>query len=153
MPPSPTRKMDANGDEQQPVVQTQVEAVGDDDTSGANVELADPAQELTSNIATHTKTDTVPTFHPADINDHYWESQSTHDANVVQPKPGFRTHHGTINASAAHPNELRYVMLFHDANPRWESDGIIFVKSSIRIPPDGERFKDDPKPSSTGTVF
>ncbi|CAN8104144.1 unnamed protein product [Discula destructiva] len=53
------------------------------------------------------------------------------------------SHHGTINASAADPNKLECMTLFHDANPRWESDGIIFVKSNLRILPGGERFEND----------
>ena len=38
---------------------------------------------------------------------------------------------GTLNDSAEKPNELAYIVLYPGANPRWESDGIIFVKTSL----------------------
>lgn len=34
-------------------------------------------------------------------------------------------------------------MLFLDANPRWESHGVIFVKSKLHIFPGGERFRQE----------
>lgn len=37
-------------------------------------------------------------------------------------------------------------MLFRDANPRWHSHGIIFVKSKLDILPGGEKFRDDQQP-------
>ena len=41
----------------------------------------------------------------------------------------------TLHDSAASSGNLAYVLLFKDANPRWESDGIIFTKSSLDLLP------------------
>lgn len=48
------------------------------------------------------------------------------------PGPGV-ANESTFHASAARPDELSYVILFHQANPRWESDGIVFAKTNIAI--------------------
>jgi hypothetical protein len=41
----------------------------------------------------------------------------------------------TLHDSAATPGVLAYVLLFKDANPRWETDGIIYTKSSLELLP------------------
>ncbi|KAJ4415743.1 hypothetical protein N0V82_007173 [Gnomoniopsis sp. IMI 355080] len=56
-----------------------------------------------------------------DIHDYYWAPQS--------------------NENALNSDRLKYVMLFKDANPRWASDGIIFVKSSLELLPESEQSK------------
>ena len=45
------------------------------------------------------------------------------------------TTRSTLNNSIEHPEELAYVMLFPDANPRWKSDQIIFAKTNIEFLP------------------
>ncbi|OQV06515.1 hypothetical protein CLAIMM_11070 [Cladophialophora immunda] len=54
------------------------------------------------------------------------------------PDPGQETSEAkqkTLHDSAATPGELSYVLLFKDANPRWQDDGIIFTKSSLELLP------------------
>ena len=41
----------------------------------------------------------------------------------------------TLNSSTEQPDRLAYVMLFKDANPRWQSDSIIFAKTNISFLP------------------
>jgi hypothetical protein len=41
----------------------------------------------------------------------------------------------TLNASAANPTGLAYVVLFYKQNPRWDNDGIIFAKSNLSLIP------------------
>ncbi|KAK5058724.1 hypothetical protein LTR84_010988 [Exophiala bonariae] len=43
--------------------------------------------------------------------------------------------HATLLASAAHPRVLSYVLVFHDSNPRWKKDNIIFAKSNLHLLP------------------
>lgn len=71
-----------------------------------------------------------------DIHDHYWRSPADDDTDSVQYAP-----HSTLNGGASAPDKLKYVMLFHDANPRWSTDGIIFVKSNIHLLPGGAEFR------------
>lgn len=39
----------------------------------------------------------------------------------------------TLHASAASPDSLAFVLLFHGANPRWPTDHILFVKSNLDL--------------------
>lgn len=48
---------------------------------------------------------------------------------------GDLTHHSTLHDSAAYPDKLSYLVLYRNANPRWESDRIIFVHTNIHILP------------------
>lgn len=41
----------------------------------------------------------------------------------------------TLNNSVGHEDELGYIILFPDANPRWESDCIIYAKSNMELLP------------------
>ncbi|POS80476.1 hypothetical protein DHEL01_v201114 [Diaporthe helianthi] len=77
-----------------------------------------------------------PTFSQADIHTHYWDSQNEGEDLSVSSW-------STLNASAQDPDKLRYILLFRDANPRWESHGVIFCKSKLHILPGGERFRDE----------
>ena len=47
----------------------------------------------------------------------------------------------TLHYSTNRPHELVYVLLFRDANPRWEKDQIIFAKTNIHILPGYSTFK------------
>lgn len=83
------------------------------------------------------KSITGPIFHLADIHNHYWDPQN-------EGKCPCNANSSTLNSSAQDPDKLKYIVLFHDANPRWQSHGIIFVKTKLYILPGGERFRDDP---------
>ncbi|KAI8966501.1 hypothetical protein F5Y11DRAFT_158174 [Daldinia sp. FL1419] len=52
------------------------------------------------------------------------------DGAPPQEKPS------TFHDSKEHPNQLSYVLLFIDANPRWADDHIIFVKSNLGLLPE-----------------
>lgn len=80
----------------------------------------------------------------ADIHKHYWAPQSDDGDDSSSPPATLPIvlSHSTLNGSALHPEKLQYVMLFKDANPRWASDGIIFVKSSLHLLPGYEQAKD-----------
>lgn len=80
----------------------------------------------------------------ADIHKHYWAPQSDDgdDSSSAAATLPIVLSHSTLNGSALHPENLQYVMLFKDANPRWASDGIIFVKSSLHLLPGYEQAKD-----------
>ncbi len=62
-----------------------------------------------------------------DIRAHFWPQERKEASHSPPPLKG------TLNASAADPSTLAYVVLFKDANPRWESDGIIFTKSNLDL--------------------
>ena len=47
----------------------------------------------------------------------------------------------TLHSSNTKPYELVYILLFRNANPRWESDQIIFAKTNIDILPGYSAFK------------
>lgn len=81
----------------------------------------------------------------ADIHKHYWAPQSNDGDDCSSPPATLPIvlSHSTLNGSALDPDKLQYVMLFKDANPRWASDGIIFVKSSLHLLPGYEQAKDD----------
>ena len=59
-----------------------------------------------------------------DIQHHYWPDQTTNEDS-----------RRTLHDSAAFPERLSYVLLFERANPRWDSDGIVFTKSSLDLLP------------------
>ena len=52
----------------------------------------------------------------------------------------------TLNDSLETPEQLAYIMLFKDANPRWSPDGIIFAKTNIAfLPGYAQAFTNVPK--------
>ncbi|KIW68370.1 hypothetical protein PV04_04323 [Phialophora macrospora] len=55
----------------------------------------------------------------------------------------------TLHDSAATPGALAYVLLFKDANPRWETDGIIYTKSSLELLPAQSANRVDDPPTLT----
>ncbi|KAI4604469.1 hypothetical protein KJ359_000607 [Pestalotiopsis sp. 9143b] len=69
--------------------------------------------------------DEADTISADDITRHFWEGQTGSSFKSV-----------TLHDSKARPGELAYVCLFLGANPRWASDGIIFVKSELRLLPE-----------------
>lgn len=83
-------------------------------------------------------------FSQADIHHHYWGPQNDESANPTTYFSSPNT--STLNSSAHAVDKLKYIMLFRDANPRWHSHGIIFVKSKLHTLPGGEEFRDDQQP-------
>lgn len=81
------------------------------------------------------------TFSQADIHSHYWASRNDENGTSSTFFGGLTP--STLNSSAQNVDKLKYIMLFHDVNPRWYSHGIIFVKSKLHILPGGEKFKED----------
>ncbi|KAF3765384.1 hypothetical protein M406DRAFT_67834 [Cryphonectria parasitica EP155] len=71
------------------------------------------------------------------------------DTSALPSQP---TSHATLNASSTEPDKLKYVMLFKNANPRWQSDGIIFVKSNISLLPGGAQFENETSPTAKSTT-
>ncbi|KAI4672984.1 uncharacterized protein J4E78_001487 [Alternaria triticimaculans] len=58
-----------------------------------------------------------------EIHNYFWgEGAVTEDA-----------HNATLHSSATNPNGLSWVLLFNGANPKWDEDGIIFVKSNLNL--------------------
>ncbi|KAI7781022.1 hypothetical protein LA080_015365 [Diaporthe eres] len=110
---------------------------------GVTAEAAGSHEDLPPDAAPP-KSITGLTISQADIHHHYWSSQndesgtSTTSFGCSQPS--------TLNSSAQALDKLKYIMLFRDANPRWHSHGIIFVKSKLDILPGGEKFRDDQQP-------
>ncbi|KAF2029219.1 hypothetical protein EK21DRAFT_113113 [Setomelanomma holmii] len=45
------------------------------------------------------------------------------------------SHSITLHSSADQPDSLVWVLLFQGANPKWDSDGVIFVKSKLDLLP------------------
>lgn len=65
-----------------------------------------------------------------DIQNYYWRL-----GEEDKDKPAQFPDSATLNASGKSNDELAYLLLFHDANPRWESDKIVFVKSNLDLLP------------------
>lgn len=123
----------------------QQQPAGDGELNTAD-ENARPLEDPTNNLAPNKQ----PLYHRGDIHDHYWSNgkKIDHDSPAAVNE-GLR--HGTLNASAAEPDKLKYVMLFEDANPRWHSDGLIFVKTNLNLLPGSEQFSDDKASEMTST--
>jgi hypothetical protein len=63
---------------------------------------------------------------------HFWNEDD-------QDGEKLRSDHNTTLHSSSENTGLAWALLFHDANPQWESNRIIFVKSSLHILPDIQR--------------
>lgn len=114
--------------------QQQSDGNGAFNTMGDN---AQPTEEVTNNVLPARQA----LYRGEDINDYYWPDGNKLDkGSRVTINHGI--HYGTLNASAAEPEKLKYVMLFEGANPRWHSDGLIFVKTSLNLLPGGKDFND-----------
>ena len=65
----------------------------------------------------------------------------------------------TLNDGAEKPGQLAYVILYFDANPRWGTDRIIFVKSNLSsltaevLPASNQAQDDDSEALLSGKVF
>lgn len=118
-----------------PALRKRAQGSAADGTLGTTTEAAGAHENLPPDFTP--KSITGPTFHLADIHDHYWDPQSEGNGSCTRT-------HGTLNSSAHDPEKLKYIVLFHDANPRWQSHGIIFAKTNLYILPGGKRFREDP---------
>lgn len=58
--------------------------------------------------------------------------------------------HSTLNSTEASPNELRFVLLFHQAHQRWKSEKIIYAKSELHLLPSPTELS-EPQSSETRT--
>ena len=74
-------------------------------------------------------------FDSAEIHDYYWPGQLAAGFSEEGPTDSHRPTQSTLNDSHKHKGELTYIRLFPDANPRWDSDNIIFAHTSINILP------------------
>ena len=70
---------------------------------------------------------------------HFWptEYEDQHSAADGQPRTITQTLHvtHTLNAAAETPGQLTWLKLHRNANPAWESDRIIFVRSDLDFLP------------------
>lgn len=67
-----------------------------------------------------------------DIHYHFWPATE----NPEDKEESFSTDHSrTLHDSRSTPGRLAYILLFDQANPRWETDYIIFTKSSLDLLP------------------
>ncbi|KAK7962561.1 uncharacterized protein PG986_003386 [Apiospora aurea] len=65
-------------------------------------------------------------YHNRDIVHYFWPDKEDFTSDVQS----------TFHASASQEDQLAYIMLFTNANTRWESDQIVFAKSHLRLLPD-----------------
>lgn len=126
-----------------PALRKRAQGSTSDGKLGTTAEAAGSHENLPPDM-TPPKSATGPTFPLADIHNHYWGPTDEGNGPSIPSS-------GTLNSSAQVPDKLKYITLFHDANPRWQSHGIIFVKSRLYILPGGERFKYDPLSLRGGT--
>ena len=126
-----------------PALRKRAQGPVSDGKLGTTTEAAGSHENLPPDLAPP-KSTARPTFPLADIHNHYWDPQSEGNGPSTSSS-------GTLNSSAQDPDKLKYIVLFHAANPRWQSHGIIFVKSKLYILPGGERFRDDPLSVGGGT--
>jgi hypothetical protein len=126
-----------------PALRKRAQGPVSDGKLGTTTETAGSHENLPPDLAPP-KSTARPTFPLADIHNHYWDPQSEGNGPSTSSS-------GTLNSSAQDPDKLKYIVLFHDANPRWQSHSIIFVKSKLHILPGGERFRDDLLPEAGGT--
>ncbi|KAF2721250.1 hypothetical protein K431DRAFT_224781 [Polychaeton citri CBS 116435] len=67
----------------------------------------------------------------SDIHAHFWPS---HPQKGKAFGDSSRETH-TLHASEMMPDQLTYVILFRNANPRWDDEQIIFTKSNLELLP------------------
>ena len=70
-----------------------------------------------------------------EINHHFWPVTEGQELDGLA-KPFSDIYHGkTLHDSREMPGKLAYVILYFEANPRWENDKIIFTKSNLDLLP------------------
>ncbi|ORY67348.1 uncharacterized protein BCR38DRAFT_482968 [Pseudomassariella vexata] len=76
--------------------------------------------------------DEADLYQKREITRHFWaEEAGSADA----------THSSTFHDSIRHQGQLSYMLLFSGANPRWQSDNIVFAKSHLKLLPEYEAKK------------
>lgn len=70
-----------------------------------------------------------------DVHEHYWPLEP-----VADKDPPYIPVRSTLNSSASALDKLKYVMLFTDANPRWQAEHIIYVKTKLHMLPGSDKF-------------
>lgn len=123
-----------------PALRKRAQGSAPDGTSGVTAEAAGSHDNLPPDTAPP-KSIADLTFPQADIHHHYWPPRN--DESGPSTTSTGSSNPSTLNSSAQAVDKLKYIMLFHDANPRWDSHGIIFVKSKLHILPGGEKFRED----------
>lgn len=91
-----------------------------------------------------------------EITAHFWPEDNTsasEDASQTVQAVRFEESSRTLHASAAEPNKLAYLILFQGANPRWDSDGIIFTKSRLDLLPTASTDSKPPDSTTPIAVF
>lgn len=67
---------------------------------------------------------------------HYYFWPNPENPEDEEGSPLFSADHSkTLHDSRSNPGRLAYILLFDQANPRWETDYIIFTKSSLDLLP------------------
>ena len=60
-----------------------------------------------------------------EIHVHFWGKEAAYED----------THSATLHASKGNPDTLSWMLLFNGANPKWQENGVIFVKSNLDLLP------------------
>ncbi|KAK7710684.1 hypothetical protein SLS64_005587 [Diaporthe eres] len=126
-----------------PALRKRAQGFASDGNFGITAEGAGSLEDLPPDTAPP-KSIADLTFSQADIHHHYWSSQND-ESGTSATSFGY-SQPSTLNSSAQALDKLKYIVLFRDANPRWHSHGIIFVKSKLDILPGGEKFRDVQQP-------
>lgn len=66
-----------------------------------------------------------------EISEHFWPADDKDGSSSSGAEPLTKTLHDSRKT----PGKLAFVILFHGANPRWESDCILFTKSHLELLP------------------
>ena len=70
-----------------------------------------------------------------EINNYFWPIKDLDGENNNSHSLHIETKGRTLHDSMAREGQLAYVILYWEANPRWESDNIIFTKSRLDLLP------------------
>lgn len=71
--------------------------------------------------------DDADVIHGNDITRHFWPQNDENVASGINST--------TFHESSARPDQLSYMLLFVGANPRWNSDSVVFAKSNLGLLP------------------
>ncbi|KAI0124731.1 hypothetical protein BJ170DRAFT_685610 [Xylariales sp. AK1849] len=91
--------------------------------------------------------DNADTYHHHDLTAHFWPQNETGDGSMMLSEKS-----STFHGSAQQPDQLSYMLLFTGANPRWDSDGIVFAKTALSLLPEYAAKKAENGPWDLPTV-
>lgn len=77
-----------------------------------------------------------------EVRNYFWPLDASHGRFASD------TLNKTLHDAAASPQKLAYLFLFHGANPRWDTDNIIYTKSRLELLP--QQFANDPDEHNGG---